>query len=95
MPETYLQTAYKDREIVKGLGARWDAARKQWYVPDGRDLAPFVTWLPAEYQAAKSALENAGTSVRATPCNEPSIKEIWVGRRLAGREAGSTAKPWF
>lgn len=48
MPETYLQSAYKDRDRVKGLGARWDPARKQWYVPDGRDLAPFATWLPAE-----------------------------------------------
>ena len=42
MPETYLQTAYKDHESVKGLGARWDPARKQWYVPEGRDLAPFA-----------------------------------------------------
>ena len=30
MPETSLQTAYKDRERVKGLGARWDPARKVW-----------------------------------------------------------------
>jgi exodeoxyribonuclease VII large subunit len=86
MPETYLQTAYKDRELVKGLGARWDAARKQWYVPDGRDLAPFVTWLPAEYQAAKSALENAGTSVSTGGSTELALptKGISLSQLLAG-----------
>jgi exodeoxyribonuclease VII large subunit len=86
MPETYLQTAYKDRERVKGLGARWDAARKQWYVPDGRDLAPFVTWLPAEYQAAKSALENAGTSVSTGGSTELALptKGISLSQLLAG-----------
>lgn len=46
MPDTYLTTAYKDREQVKALGARWDPVRKQWYVGEGRDLAPFATWLP-------------------------------------------------
>ena len=61
MPETYLQTAYKDRERVKGLGARWDPERKQWYVPEGRDLAPFATWLPAELQTALSTLESAAS----------------------------------
>jgi exodeoxyribonuclease VII large subunit len=30
MTETYLNTAYKDREQVKALGAKWDSARKQW-----------------------------------------------------------------
>ena len=27
MPNTYLQTTYKDREQVKNLGARWDPDR--------------------------------------------------------------------
>lgn len=44
---TYLTTAFRDRDAVKGLGARWDPLRKRWFVPDGRDLAPFARWLPA------------------------------------------------
>ena len=47
MSETYLTTAFKDRAEVKALGARWDPERRQWYVPSGRDLAPFEAWLPA------------------------------------------------
>ena len=86
MPETYLQTAYKDREHVKGLGARWDAARKQWYVPEGRDLAPFVSWLPAEYQASLTTLENAGTAVSTGGGTELALptKGISLSQLLAG-----------
>ena len=39
--------------------------------------------------------QNAGRSVRARPCREPSNSETCVGRRFAGSVAGSTAKPWF
>jgi len=57
MSETYLTAAYKDREQVKALGAKWDPTRKQWYVAPGRDLAPFAVWLPAaDSQKTLSAL---------------------------------------
>lgn len=46
MPGTYLTTAFRDKDQVKSLGARWDAERRSWYVPEGLDLAPFATWLP-------------------------------------------------
>ncbi|MDD2535650.1 MAG: DUF5710 domain-containing protein, partial [Macromonas bipunctata] len=38
MNGTYLITLYQDKDAVKSLGARWDPARRQWYVPDGLDL---------------------------------------------------------
>ena len=47
MANTYLTVAFKDKEAAKALGARWDGVQRQWFVPEGRDLAPFVTWLPA------------------------------------------------
>jgi exodeoxyribonuclease VII large subunit len=62
MANTYLTVAFKDKEAAKALGAKWDGVRKQWFVPEGRDLAPFVTWLPA-------GLDNGitSTSVELTP----------------------------
>ena len=42
---TYLTTTFKDREQVKALGARWDPEERRWFVPPGRDLAPFAHWL--------------------------------------------------
>ena len=38
---------------------------------------------------------NAGRSVQAMPCSEPSNSERCVARTLAGSVASSTAKPWF
>lgn len=79
MPETYLQTAYKDRESVKGLGARWDPARKQWFVPEGRDLAPFATWLPAEQQTALSTQERTSGTELALPTKGVSLSQLLAG----------------
>jgi exodeoxyribonuclease VII large subunit len=47
MANTFLTVPFKDKDAAKGLGARWDAAQRQWFVPEGRELAPFAVWLPA------------------------------------------------
>lgn len=47
MSSTYLIAPFRDKDQVKALGARWDPDRRQWYVPAGKDLAPFAPWLPA------------------------------------------------
>ena len=46
MANTFLTVPFKDKDAAKGLGARWDAAQRQWFVPEGRALAPFALWLP-------------------------------------------------
>lgn len=61
---TYLTTRYAEREKVKALGARWDAARKQWFVPEGMDLAPFQPWLP---QGAAAAVAVAAVAEGVAP----------------------------
>jgi exodeoxyribonuclease VII large subunit len=87
MPETYLQTAYKDRESVKSLGARWDPTRKQWYVPEGRDLAPFVTWLPAELQASLSTVPIAATTELTVSAKGISLSQLLAGVSQAVAQA--------
>lgn len=87
MPETYLQTAYKDRERVKGLGARWDPTRKQWFVPEGRDLAPFVTWLPAEQQTALNTLESTSSTELALPTKGVNLSQLLAGVAQAVAQA--------
>ncbi len=72
MTDTYLTTAYKDREQVKALGARWDPVRKQWYVGEGRDLAPFATWLPAGLPAQASGFQMT-TPATALTATSPSV----------------------
>jgi hypothetical protein len=43
--KTYLLVPFAEKDRVKSLGARFDMARKQWYVPDGLDLYLFREWL--------------------------------------------------
>jgi exodeoxyribonuclease VII large subunit len=53
---TYLTAQYKDKEAVKRLGAKFDFDRRAWYVPDGKELAPFKAWLPAAVVAEHQEL---------------------------------------
>jgi len=44
MAKKYLDVAYKDRDLAKRLGARWDPNVKRWYCPAGSDLARIFAW---------------------------------------------------
>jgi hypothetical protein len=39
-----LKVPYADKDKAKALGARWNAQRKVWYVPDGTAVTPFEQW---------------------------------------------------
>lgn len=41
----FLNVPYAEKDEAKRLGARWDATRKKWYVPNGVDTAAFSRWL--------------------------------------------------
>ncbi|WP_229632085.1 DUF5710 domain-containing protein [Pseudoduganella violaceinigra] len=41
---TILNVPYAEKDEAKRLGARWDAARKKWYVPPGVSMEPFSRW---------------------------------------------------
>jgi len=41
-----LVTPFAEKVVVKALGARWDAAKKCWYIVDVADLTPFARWIP-------------------------------------------------
>lgn len=59
MENTYLTVPYAQKDQAKALGARWDAAQRQWYVPSGLELAPFQAWLPAGQAVAAPASQPA------------------------------------
>ena len=42
--KTYLCVPFNEKETAKGLGARWDAERKQWYC-EGKTKR-FKRWMP-------------------------------------------------
>jgi hypothetical protein len=47
MTKRYINVAYKDRDMAKRLGARWDASVKRWYCPPNSTLAKIYGWRKA------------------------------------------------
>ena len=43
---TNLQVPFAEKDDAKRLGAKWDAARKVWYIENKADMSPFARWLP-------------------------------------------------
>lgn len=44
-PPFYLAVPYAEREAAKRLGARWDIARRRWWISSDMDRAPFAAWI--------------------------------------------------
>jgi len=85
MSDTYLISSFKDKDRVKALGARWDAERRQWYVPAGRDLAPFASWLTASSgQPSSSQLVVPGGEDGASTALTVPQKGISLAQLIAG-----------
>lgn len=85
MTNTYLQVSFKDKDAAKALGARWDGAQRQWYVPEGRELAPFSSWLPAGLSAGIKSTATELTSSSNGGTDLAAIKRgISLSQLLAG-----------
>jgi exodeoxyribonuclease VII large subunit len=85
--DEYLTAKFKDKELVKSLGARYDGPTKQWYVPDGLDLTPFLAWLPAARKMQLATSTTSSTiSFPATQSNPSAMlkKGISLSQLLAG-----------
>ncbi len=44
----YLNCPYSEKDLCKTLGAKWDANKKKWYVPEGVDKKKFKRWTTLE-----------------------------------------------
>jgi exodeoxyribonuclease VII large subunit len=62
---TYLSVPFRDKAEAKAKGARWDSEARKWFVPTGRDLDLFSTWLPVD--PAKLASQDLAESSKGVP----------------------------
>lgn len=46
MPRVDLNVPFDEKDEAKRLGARWDAQKKVWFVPDGMDAGALARWIP-------------------------------------------------
>lgn len=45
---TVLNVPYKQRNIAKQFGAKWDSESKTWYIPEGEEVPPQIKYLIAK-----------------------------------------------
>jgi hypothetical protein len=72
-----LKTPFAEKDAVKALGARWDAAKKLWYITDVADLTPFLRWIP-DVQAATESQTAAASKIAEAPA-QPTARQSKSG----------------
>ncbi|MCK9215307.1 MAG: DUF5710 domain-containing protein [Rhodoferax sp.] len=69
-----LVTPFAEKDKAKALGARWDAAKKCWYVVDVADLTPFLRWIPN--MDAAMAGSDAGIKLPTKDASKNQLNEF-------------------
>ena len=87
-----LVTPFAEKDAVKALGARWDAAKKCWYIVDVADLTPFSRWIP-NLEAAVDVLDSTPKPPKPrfttlTPVIVPARSDAGVA------DCGCDVLPW-
>ena len=86
-----LKVPFAEKDQAKKLGARWDAARKRWYIDGGLDPAVFARWQPAPHDASAAAAP-APASRRAAPASAEA--KVQVGSRFVVLPRVCDCLPW-
>lgn len=90
---TYLNVPFSQKDQAKALGARWDSAQRQWYVPPGVELAQFSPWLPAhvlaQFQAGQDLVAVAEGAVGPAGPAGVSLSQLLAGVERAVAQAYS------
>ncbi len=73
MANTYLVTSYKDKDAVKALGAHWDSEVRRWFIPDGRELTPFLRWLPSNSTQTIIPQVSTSTDLASSPTDAKNL----------------------
>jgi hypothetical protein len=73
--KTYLNVPFAQKDEAKALGARWDAAKKEWFVPADKDITLFARWQPQpdsleSTTTSKSRSQAASTKTSSSGNNE-------------------------
>jgi len=91
-----LKVPFAEKDGAKKLGARWDAARKIWYVMDKEDMAPFSKWSPTAHDATSPApsLPAKAAPRKASAVNTQESGKVYVGSRYVEQARVCDCLPW-
>ncbi len=88
---TNLQVPFAEKDQAKQLGARWDAARKVWFVENKPDMSSFARWMPVNSVA--SGPDQSGQAVSAANKQQATGK-FFVGSAYVERPRVCACLPW-
>jgi hypothetical protein len=94
-----LNVSFANKDKVKALGARWDAARRTWYVVDPDDLTGFLPYL--QNKAVDSHGVDKNTEIHKfrpapRPCKPRIDEKFWArtGPQILVPLCSCTTPPW-
>ena len=87
-----LKVPFAEKDTAKALGARWDAAKKIWYVKDVADLTPFSRWIP-EVKAASDGSSSGATRQSGKAAIDHTVGVI-TGPAVVVPHCGCNVQPW-
>lgn len=87
-----LKVPFAEKDQAKKLGARWDPARKLWYVDDKLDLALFARWQPVPHDGAAPA--TAPPRSAATSRARTAGSALQRGSRFVEQSLSCACLPW-
>jgi putative DNA primase/helicase len=94
---TYLVVPFREKDLAKAAGAKWDRSAGAWYAPPGTNLTPLSQWLtpPAPALDPQSefadALRARGLRVTGLPEMDGKIHRVPVDGDTAGKRSGAYA----
>jgi len=90
-----LITPFAEKDAAKALGARWDAAKKCWYIVDVADVTPFARWIPNMEAAMETPTKGATRPTKGpskTPINQ--FDGATTGPAMDVTHCGCDVRPW-
>jgi hypothetical protein len=85
-----LKVQFAEKDTAKALGARWDAAKRIWYVKDVVDLTPFSRWIPD----VKAATEGFGNGATKQATDTGKTGGVITGPAVMVPHCGCNVQPW-
>lgn len=86
-----LKVPFTEKDEAKKLGARWDAARKIWYI-EGKDETLFAKWSPKPHDGAPApAIQPKATPAAKAP---QSDGKVYVGSKYVQNPVVCECPPW-
>lgn len=86
-----LKVPFAEKDAAKKLGARWDAARKIWYVVNQDDMAPFAKWSPTSHDESDVA---PTLPKKAAVMKSEATGKVYVGSQYVELPRVCECPPW-